>query len=87
MAHVENSPRSLDLFRFFESLPEFSGDKNELYTFFSLVDRVNSLLSQYDEISQLLFFDLIKSKLKGKACEIVEIKFHVLGRYIADFNQ
>ena len=77
MAHVENSPRSLDPFRFFERLPEFSGDKNELYSFISLVDRVNPLLGQYDEISQLLFFDLIKSKLKGKACEIVEINFHV----------
>ena len=77
MAHVENSPRSLDPFRFFERLPDFSGDKNELYSFISLVDGVNPLLSQYDEISQLLFFELIKSKLKGKACEIVEINFHV----------
>ena len=46
-------------------------------TFISLVDGVNPLLGQYDEISQLLFFDLIISKLKGKACEILEIDFHV----------
>lgn len=67
---------TLDPLRFIERLPDFSGDRKDLYTFISLVDRINPLLSAYDEPSQLIFFDIIKSKLKGKAKEAIEINFH-----------
>lgn len=69
-------PITLDPLTLIERLPEFSGEKQDLYTFISLVDRINPLFLQYDNPSQLLFIDLIKSKFKGKAKEALEINFH-----------
>lgn len=66
----------LDPIKYLERLPEFSGDKRDLYNFITLVDRVYPLLRQYDEMSQLVFSDLIKSRLRGKARETIEINFH-----------
>lgn len=71
----ENAPRSvsIDPLKYLNRLPEFSGDYRDLQTFLNLVDRVHPLLRTYDEPSQLLFSDIIKSRLKGKAREIIEI--------------
>lgn len=66
----------LDPIKYLERLPEFNGDKRDLYNFITLVDRVYPLLRQYDEMSQLVFSDLIKSRLRGKARETIEINFH-----------
>lgn len=74
-----NSPASVVLnpIKYLEKLPEFSGDKRDLYTFITLVDRIHPVLQQYDQTSQMFFSDLIKSRLKGKARETMEINFHV----------
>lgn len=78
MAQENNAlqPLTLDPLQFLQRLSEFSGDRKELYSFISFVDRINPVLIQYDELSQLLFFDIIKSKLRGKAKETIEINFH-----------
>ncbi|XP_065361929.1 uncharacterized protein DDB_G0287625-like [Calliphora vicina] len=78
MAQANNAlqPLTLDPLKFLQRLPDFSGDRKELYSFIALVDRINPILIQYDELSQLLFFDIIKSKLKDKAKETMEINFH-----------
>lgn len=59
--------------KYLNRLPEFNGDYRDLHVFLNLVDRVHPILSAYDEPSQYLFSDIIKSKLKGKAREIIEI--------------
>lgn len=74
--HAQFIPATLDPLKFLGRLPEFSGDKKDLYTFISLVDRIEPLFVRYDDLSQLLFFDLIKSKCNGKAKEAIEINFY-----------
>lgn len=63
----------IDPLKYLGTLPEFSGDYRDLQTFINLIDRVHPILRAYDEPSQYLFSDIIKSKLKGKAREIIEI--------------
>lgn len=55
------------------SLPEFHEDPRDLPTFLGLIDRIHPILQNFDALSQGLFSDLIKSRLKGKAREIIEI--------------
>lgn len=76
MAQPDPPAITLDPIRYLERLPEFNGDKRDLYNFITLVDRIHPLLRQYDEMSQLVFSDLIKSRFKGKARETIEINFH-----------
>lgn len=64
---------SIEPLKYLGNLPEFSGDYRDLQTFINLIDRVHPILRAYDEPSQYLFSDIIKSKLKGKAREIIEI--------------
>lgn len=64
---------SIDPLKYLNRLPDFNGDYRDLLTFTNLIDRVHPLLTVYDEPSQLLFSDIIKSKLTGKAREIIEI--------------
>lgn len=40
------------------------------------MDRIHPHLRQYDEVSQLVFSDLITSGFMGKARETIEINFH-----------
>lgn len=68
---------TIDPLKYLKSLPEFYGDKKDLYNFLNLVDRIHPVLTQYDTMSQLVFSDLIKSRLQGKAREVIEINFHV----------
>lgn len=73
----QNPPTiSINPIKYLERLPEFSGDKKDLYNFIKLVDRIYPVLRQYDEASQLVFSDLIKSRLTGRARETIEINFH-----------
>lgn len=65
----------IDPLKYLNRLPEFNGDYRDLQTFTNLIDRVYPLLTAYDEPSQLLFSDVIKSRLIGKAREIIEINY------------
>lgn len=77
MAEPQQPPSvRIDPLKYLNSLPEFSGDYRDLQTFINLVDRVHPILLAYDNPSQLLFSDIIKSRLKGKAREIMEINCH-----------
>lgn len=71
----QNQPLSvrIDPIKYLSRLPEFNGDYRELQNFTNLVDRVHPILAAYDEPSQLLFSDLIKARLTGRAREIIEI--------------
>lgn len=68
-------PITINPVKFVERLPEFSGERKDLYSFISLVEKIIPMLAQYDDPSQLLLIDLIKSKIKGKAKEAIEINF------------
>lgn len=75
MTTETNSPISvrIDPLKYLGKLPEFNGDYRDLHTFIKLVDRVHPILRAYDEPSQYLFSDIIKSRIKGKAREVIEI--------------
>jgi hypothetical protein len=64
---------TIDPIRYLEKLPEFNGHPKDLSTFTNLIDRVHPYLQTFDDLSQLLFSDLIKSRLTGRAREIIEI--------------
>ncbi|KAI8119383.1 Gamma-aminobutyric acid type B receptor subunit 1 [Lucilia cuprina] len=53
--------------------------KANLYNYqcFTDKDRIHPILRTYDELSQLVFSDIIKSRLTGKAQEIIEINTQV----------
>ncbi|CAD7011465.1 unnamed protein product, partial [Ceratitis capitata] len=59
--------------KYLNQLPEFNGDYRDLQTFVNLIDRVHPLLTAYDLPSQLLFSDIIKGRLTGKARQVIEI--------------
>lgn len=63
----------LDPLKYLNNIPQFNGNRNDLPTFTRLIDRIHPVLTTYDELSQLLFSDIIKSRLAGKAREIIEI--------------
>lgn len=75
MTTESNTPLTvrIDPLKYLDRLPEFSGDCRDLQTFINLIDRVFPILRAYDEPSQYLFSDIIKSRVKGKAREILEI--------------
>lgn len=64
---------NFDPLKYLSTLPTYDGDLKDLQTFINLIDRVHPILQTYDELSQTIFSDLIKSRLKGKAREIIEI--------------
>lgn len=66
----------IDPTKYLSKLPEFDGNPSHLQNFTDLIDRVHPILQTYDELSQLIFSDLIRSKLKGRAREITEINYH-----------
>ncbi|CAD7082132.1 unnamed protein product [Hermetia illucens] len=77
MAQAEQAPAiQLNPLKYLNNLPEFDGKPADLQTFITLVERVNPMLEAFNEGSQLLFSDIIKSKLKGRAKEIIEINCH-----------
>lgn len=69
---------TIDPLKYLNNLPEFYGDSKDLQTFTTLIDRIYPHLRTYDELSQLLFSDVIKSKLKGKARQAIEINCHAI---------
>ena len=68
---------SIDPLKFIEQLPNFDGKGEDLFTFLELVEDIIPLLLQYDTSSQNLLLNRIKSKLRGKAREIIEINNHI----------
>lgn len=58
-------------------LPDFHGEYKDLQNFLDLIDKVHPVLIKYDALSQSIFSDKIKSKLRGKAREVIEINNHV----------
>lgn len=64
---------SVDPIKYLSSLPFYNGSRDELHTFVELIDRIFPLLAKYNDLSQNIFFDIIKSRLTGKARESVEI--------------
>lgn len=63
----------LDPLKYLSTIPQFNGKRDDLINFCRLVDRIHPILRTYDEFSQLFFSDIIKSRLIGKAKEIIEI--------------
>lgn len=68
---------SINPLKYIENLPEFNGRGEELFTFIELVDNITPEVMKYDISSQTLLLNRIKSKLRGKAREIIEINNHV----------
>ncbi|XP_055385933.1 ras-related protein RabX-like [Condylostylus longicornis] len=68
---------SLDPMKYISELPEFGGKSHELFNFIGLVENIIPIVSKYDENGQIILLNKIKSKLVGKAREIVEINNHV----------
>lgn len=75
---IRNQPNRLviDPLKYLSNLPDFFGDSKDLQNFTALIDRINPHLETYDELSKQLFLDIIKSKLKGKARQTIEINCH-----------
>lgn len=63
----------IDPVKYLNNIPTYNGNRDDLINFVRLLDRIHPLLQTYDELSQLLFSDLIKGRLVGKAKEIIEI--------------
>lgn len=80
---VDQPPNQLVInpIKYLQNLPEFHGNTNDLQTFITLVDRIHPHLRTYDQLSQQLFSDMIKSRLKGKARQTIEINYHATTYY------
>jgi len=73
------SPLELDIdpLKFIERLPFFDGKSEEIFTFIEVVEDIVPIILKYDTSSQKLLLNRIKSKLRGKAREVIEINSHV----------
>ncbi|KAI8116070.1 hypothetical protein CVS40_11793 [Lucilia cuprina] len=76
--HIQVNRLTIDPMKYLNNLPDFDGNCKDLQTFTTLVDRVHPHLQTYDELVQMLFSDVIKSKLKGKAKQAIEINCHAI---------
>lgn len=68
---------NIDPLKYIERLPDFDGKSEEIFSFLELVEEIIPLILRYDTGSQRLLLNRIKSKLRGKAREIIEINNHV----------
>lgn len=68
---------AIDPLKYIEHLPEYSGRGDELFTFIELVENIIPLILKYNVDSQTILLNRIKSKLRGKAREVIEINNHV----------
>lgn len=68
---------NLDPIRYLNGLKPYNGNRDELFTFIDLVNRIFPLLTEYEELAQNIFFDIIKSKLEGKAREASQINYRI----------
>ncbi|XP_055851897.1 putative uncharacterized protein DDB_G0282133 [Episyrphus balteatus] len=68
---------NIDPLKYISKLPDFNGDYRELQNFIDLVDKIHPVLVKYDQLSQSIFSDYLKSKVKGKAREVLEINSHI----------
>lgn len=67
----------IDPMKYLANLPIYDGNFFNLYTFIDLIDRISFVLEKYDEISQRIFLDIIRSKLVGPAKDLAEINNHI----------
>lgn len=72
-AGVSRLTLNLDPIKYLNSLPTYNGNFDNLNNFIELLDRVQPSLNKFENNSQLIFLDIIKSKLIGKAREAIEI--------------
>ena len=72
---VDQEPNRLVInpLKYLNNLPDFNGDNKDLQTFVTLIHSVHPHLQTYHVLSQQLFSDIIKSKLKRKAKQAIEI--------------
>lgn len=67
----------IDPMKYLANLPNYDGNFFNLYTFIDLIDRISFVLEKYNEDSQKIFLDIIKSKLVGQAKDLAEINNHL----------
>lgn len=68
---------SLDPLKYFEKLCTFDGRQEDLHNFINNVEGIIPTLKKYDEQSQLMCINVLKSKLLGKAKRCIEIHPHL----------
>lgn len=67
----------IDPIKYLQKLPTYDGNFTDLYMFIDLIDRIGSVLETYDNMSQTIFLDIIKSKLLGTARDVSDINNHL----------
>lgn len=70
-------PVQIDPVKYLQKLPTYDGNFADLYTFIDLIDRIGTILETYDNMSQSIFLDIIKSKLLGTAKDVSDINNHL----------
>lgn len=68
---------TLDPLKYIEKLNSFDGRREDLYTFITNVDGITPTLNKYDDQSQTMCINILKSKLIGKAKRCIEIHSHL----------
>lgn len=68
---------TLDPLKYIEKLSTFDGRREDLYTFFANVDGIIPTLEKYDDESQLMCINILKSKMIGRAKRCIEIHAHL----------
>lgn len=74
---TEMTTLNIEPLKYLSRLPELDGSFDRLQNFIDLINRIYPTLQTYNEVSQLVFLDVIKSKLIGKAREVMDINYHV----------
>lgn len=67
----------IDPIKYLQKLPTYDGNFTDLYMFIDLIDRIGTILETYDNMSQSIFLDIIKSKLLGTAKDVSDINNHL----------
>lgn len=75
--NIKMTSLNVNPMKYLGGLPDFGGHFGELQNFIDLVDRIHPVLTTYDNLSQHIFSDVIRSKFKGRAREIIEINYHL----------
>lgn len=68
---------TLNPLKYIEKLNTFDGRREDLYTFITNVDGITPTLNKYDNQSQTMCINILKSKLIGKAKRCIEIHAHL----------
>lgn len=68
---------TLDPLKYIEKLNTFDGRREDLYTFIINIDGIIPTLEKYNDQSQQMCINILKSKLIGKAKRCIEIHAHL----------